>query len=75
MVIGIQTNFFKIIMFATDTYAFLAIRNSFKFRIVIAKEYGLKLIHPSIYKQDGGVIDWSNGSTPDKAMIQAFEVF
>ena len=73
--VGIQANFFKIIMFATDTDAFLAIHDSFMDGFFIGEEYGLKLIHPSIYKQNGGIIDWSNGSTPDKAMIQAFEVF
>ena len=73
--VGIQTNFFKIIMFATDTDAFLAIHDSFMDRFFIGEEYGLKLIHSSIYKQNGGIIDWSNGRTPDKAMIQTFEVF
>jgi hypothetical protein len=44
-------------------------------RFFIGEEYGLKLIHPSIYKQNGGIINWSNGRAPDKTMIQAFEVF
>ena len=75
MMVGIQTNFFKIIMFATDTDAFLAIHDSFMDRFFIGEEYGLKLIHSSIYKQNGGIINWSNGRAPDKTMIQAFEVF
>jgi hypothetical protein len=61
MVIGVYAHFFKIIMLSTHTKTLLGIGNTLEWRLLIAQEVVLKLVHPCIGEKQGGIILQNDG--------------
>ena len=56
VVVGVETYFLKVIVFAADTQAFLRICNSTVFRRYVSKDNVFKLIHSRVGKHQCGIV-------------------
>ena len=56
MMIGVVANFFKIIVFAGNTQAFLGVGNSAESAFAVAKENIFELVHPGIGEHQGWIV-------------------